>query len=230
MLSGLAAGQMDDPSFGFGRDDRRLGRMRQIFQGRLEAHGQSPINALVNRISTCSHRLGDLADRLASLITEQNFSTHDLARGSRSRLRNRLKRFQLGNRDQQNRTLGFSSHPAIETLYPHYVDTLMKRCTSEQTARQFSFWSWCNKVVRSATAELGNHPGFRVHREYEREVKRGNPDYWTFGFSYKNYSNLRCHTGKRFKEQYRDEKRLRTLKLSNTPEKFHAEGLGLWQK
>jgi len=89
---------------------------------------------------------------------------------------------------------------------------------------------WCNNVVRSATAELGNHPGFRVHREYEREVKRGNPDYWTFGFSYENYSNLRCHTGKTFKDQYRDEKRLRTLKLSNTPEKFRAEGLGLWQK
>jgi len=31
---------------------------------------------------------------------------------------------------------------------------------------------WCNKVVRSATAELGNHPGFRVHREYEREEEK----------------------------------------------------------
>lgn len=88
----------------------------------------------------------------------------------------------------------------------------------------------CNKIIRSATPELGAHPANRVVDEFEREMKRGNPDYFSFGFSFKDYSNLRCHTGKTFKEEYRDEKRLRTLKLSNAPEKYRAEGLGKRQK
>lgn len=89
---------------------------------------------------------------------------------------------------------------------------------------------WSNKVWRTATAELGSHPAYQAHREFEREMRRGNPDFWSMRFCYKDYSNLPCHSGRSFKEEFRQEKRIKALKVANTPEKVRAEVLGIWSR
>lgn len=87
---------------------------------------------------------------------------------------------------------------------------------------------WCNKLWKTATAESGAHPAIHDHRAYLRRIRRGDPHVVTCAFSYKDYSNLPSITGKSFREQYRDEKRFRTMRDSLTPEAFRAEGLGFW--
>lgn len=103
---------------------------------------------------------------------------------------------------------------------------LFGRPTRESWNKEHPVWG--NKVWMTATAELGNHPAAPRHRTRERRQRRGDPDVYCFGFSYKDYSNLECQPGVTFRERFRDDKRLKTMRDNLTPEAFLAEGLGLW--
>ncbi len=89
---------------------------------------------------------------------------------------------------------------------------------------------WANHITRTATAELGTHKGHRIHQGYVKRVKRGDPDCGYITYSYKDYSRRPCRTGKSFADEYRIEKTLKTMRASLTPEKWRAEGLGLWMR
>lgn len=90
---------------------------------------------------------------------------------------------------------------------------------------------WCNHIFTCSTAELSDHPGVKRHKANEKEIKKGNPDYAQASFSYKDYSNLKCETGmgaKSFKDKFRDDKSIKTLKGELSPEKQLAEIFGVW--
>jgi hypothetical protein len=47
--------------------------MGQIFQSRFDSHGQGLSNTVIDGVAANGHASGDLADRLAGLIPEENF-------------------------------------------------------------------------------------------------------------------------------------------------------------
>ena len=89
---------------------------------------------------------------------------------------------------------------------------------------------WGNKTVRTSTAELGSHPAFVIHQAFEKEMLRGNPDFTAFAFNYKNFSSLPSHTGKSFREEFRDDKKINAMKLSLSDDKVLSEMFGIWAR
>lgn len=87
---------------------------------------------------------------------------------------------------------------------------------------------WCNKLVRTSTAELGNHPAYPIHQNIERQVRRGNPSFGYMTGSYKDYSNLPSRTGRTFRQEYRDDKKIRAMSMNLSEEKKLAEMFGIW--
>lgn len=90
---------------------------------------------------------------------------------------------------------------------------------------------WCNHRVFLATAETLSHPAYNRYRVFRKEERRGNPNFATLSFSFKDYSKTkRCHTGKTFAEEYRIEETLAAMKAQFTPSHWLREGLGIWAR
>lgn len=89
---------------------------------------------------------------------------------------------------------------------------------------------WANHIHFTAPAKTMMHPGYPRFRVHEREHERGNPDYSVFSFCYKDYSDLPCHTGKSYREEYRIEKNVQAMKKKMDRAEFLGEGLGVWSK
>jgi len=89
---------------------------------------------------------------------------------------------------------------------------------------------WGNHLTFTAPAKTEMHPGATRYRTMRREMEGGDPDVACFNFSYKDYSNLACHTGKSYREQYRIDTILMALKQKLGRAEFMGEGLGIWAK
>lgn len=87
---------------------------------------------------------------------------------------------------------------------------------------------WQNKVWRMGTAETADHPAFEFHQRRLKEERRGNPSLYSFGFCYKDWSNLKCPTGKSFRDQVPNWRTIRASNLEMTKSRRKAEALGLY--
>lgn len=98
---------------------------------------------------------------------------------------------------------------------------------------------WGNKIHFSAPAKPRQHASFKRYSDHLKKANGtvrggrlsggGSPDNWVFNFSHKDWSNEVCHTGKTFRDQYRDDKNLIEVRtgLANEAE-WLGEGLGFW--
>jgi hypothetical protein len=59
-------------------------------------------------------------------------------------------------------------------------------------------------------------------------VEGGHPTHALVRFSYKDFSDRICHTGKSFKEEFRHEGKIRALRENMGAADWKAEGFGLW--
>lgn len=73
---------------------------------------------------------------------------------------------------------------------------------------------WCNKTIKSSTAELGSHPAAPVHQGHLKEIEAGSPRHIYIRFDWKDYSELPSHTGKPFNKQNVDRTTLRDQKAT----------------
>lgn len=86
---------------------------------------------------------------------------------------------------------------------------------------------WGNHFVFSAPAKSQRHPSYRRFRQHQKRVESGDPSYACLGYSYKDYSTLRAHTGKTFQEEYRIESTI-AARRNVSPGDWLGEGLGIW--
>lgn len=82
----------------------------------------------------------------------------------------------------------------------------------------------------SATAESPQHPGYKRYRMFEKEIASGNPNYAIIRYDYKDFSNLKSHSGKPFKEQVPDWKTITNHKRMFTRAHSLREDHGLWAR
>ncbi|HEV2330563.1 MAG TPA: hypothetical protein VGY56_17420 [Verrucomicrobiae bacterium] len=89
---------------------------------------------------------------------------------------------------------------------------------------------WGNHRLFMATAESTMHAGYARYQVFQTEIAKGNPNYATISFSFKDFSNLKSHTGKPFKEQIPDWKTIKSMKAQFTKAHFLREVLGIWAR
>ncbi len=91
---------------------------------------------------------------------------------------------------------------------------------------------WQNKIWELGTAETVDRPGYVIYSRNQKEVEKGNPKIFTFGFSFKDWSNLKFKrgraAGRAFKDVVPDWDAIRKLRRELSPEEFLGEGLGVW--
>jgi hypothetical protein len=71
------------------------------------------------------------------------------------------------------------------------------------------------------------HPAHERYESYMDEVRAGNPDYFVFGFCFKDHSNLKFENDT-FSGILRNEAALKDMKKNKTKEGYLAEGIGVW--
>jgi hypothetical protein len=89
---------------------------------------------------------------------------------------------------------------------------------------------WGNHTVFLATAEPMSHVAYRRYQAFQRRISRGDPSCACLSFSFKDYSNKRCQTGKTFREEFRMEQKLESMKAQFTRQHYLCEVLGVWSR
>ena len=90
---------------------------------------------------------------------------------------------------------------------------------------------WGNHMLLLYHAEAQNHPSWPRHKAIQDEVKSGNPDYGSFAWSYKDYSDRPRRDGSTFHRLR--ESVLRALELNRRTMSDHdrlATHFGIWAK
>ena len=87
---------------------------------------------------------------------------------------------------------------------------------------------WGNHILLTAPAKTRMHPGYRRFRALSRRAANGDPTCATLHYSYKDYSDLICRTGKTFAEEYRIQTTIDAKRRTTGAADWLGEGLGVW--
>jgi hypothetical protein len=89
---------------------------------------------------------------------------------------------------------------------------------------------WGNHRVFMASAESPNHPAWRRYLAFKRRIAAGDPNYALISYSYRDYSHRISHTGKSFRDEFRNETMLQNLRSELTPTEYNQQALGIWDR
>lgn len=90
---------------------------------------------------------------------------------------------------------------------------------------------WGNHVKLMSTAEDMLHPAADTYRDFLSAMKRGDPDWHAYSYSFKDSSGLRLGDGRTFREVIRNERMMKLQKVKlqrQSAAKWLQEGLGIW--
>jgi hypothetical protein len=105
-------------------------------------------------------------------------------------------------------------------------DQLIGRATRECFNKDHPLW--CNHQMFLATAEDTMHPGYARYKTFKKEHDAGNPLYYVFSFSYKDYSRLPYKNGRTFADIHREEMVIDDMRKNKSAAGFRQEALGIW--
>ena len=108
------------------------------------------------------------------------------------------------------------------------IAQLIGRCTKASWNQHHPIWG--NHIIFSGTAETVLHPGVKRYKQFVREQASGNPNWEHVSFCYKDYSSRECAPGISFKEKFRIEKKILSLRSQLSPADWLGEGLGIWSE
>jgi len=104
---------------------------------------------------------------------------------------------------------------------------LIGRVTKESWNQSHPIWS--NHITFSAPAKTQLHPAHERYSANEKQVKRGNPDYATISYNFKDYSDLPTRDGGTFKK-FRVQRTIDTLRDKLDRADALGEVFGVWSK
>lgn len=87
---------------------------------------------------------------------------------------------------------------------------------------------WGNHILYTAHAQTLMHPAAPRYKDHQRKVNAGNPTYANIAYSYKDYSDLPCHSGKSFKDEFRIESTIENKRNTCSPAEWLGQGFGIW--
>jgi hypothetical protein len=89
---------------------------------------------------------------------------------------------------------------------------------------------WTNFRYFSATADAPSSPGYERYAAFKKRMDAGDPDYYVFTSSFKDFSNRKSKNGRPFKDVVPDWKMIEGNKKQWTKAHFLREALGLWAR
>lgn len=87
---------------------------------------------------------------------------------------------------------------------------------------------WGNHILYSAHAQTLMHPAAERYKAHQRRVNLGDPTFANVAYSYKDYSNLLCHTGKSFRDEFRVESTITNKRNACSEAEWLGQGFGIW--
>ena len=87
---------------------------------------------------------------------------------------------------------------------------------------------WGNHIVYSGHAQTMMHPSAPRFKNHQRKVDKGDPTFANLSYSYKDFSDLKCHSGKSFKEQFRVESTINNKRNVCNRADWLGQGFGIW--
>jgi hypothetical protein len=81
-----------------------------------------------------------------------------------------------------------------------------------------------------ASAESPSHPAWKRYRAFQKRIAAGDPNYALISYSDRDFSNRICHTGKSFRDEFRNETMLKTLRSELTKAEYNRQALGIWER
>lgn len=87
---------------------------------------------------------------------------------------------------------------------------------------------WGNHIIYSAHAQTRTHPSHARYNSHQRKVNAGDPTFANIAYSYKDYSDRKCWTGKSFKDEYRIESTIQNKRNTCTASEWMGQGFGIW--
>ncbi len=87
---------------------------------------------------------------------------------------------------------------------------------------------WGNHIIYSGHAHTRLHPSAARFNSHERRVRAGDPTYANLHYSYKDFSDLHCHTGKSFKDEFRVESTINNKRAVCNKADWLGQGFGIW--
>ena len=106
-------------------------------------------------------------------------------------------------------------------------DQLVGRTTRDSYNKKHPIY--CNHHLFLATAEDTLHPAYSRYKDYLKEMKSGNPDYYCFSFSFKDYSDLPFDSSSSFKDKFREDRAVKDIRRKGRAG-YLQEALGFWSK
>jgi len=89
---------------------------------------------------------------------------------------------------------------------------------------------WGNHRVFMASAESPAHPAWRRYRAFQKRIEAGDPNYALISYSYRDFSRKISHTGKSFRDEFRNETMLQNLRSELTAAEYDRQALGIWRR
>lgn len=114
----------------------------------------------------------------------------------------------------------------IDAMGTGIDDQIIGRNTRECWNQNHPIWG--NHFVYSAPAKTRMHPGHVRHQTIERSWRNGSPKSHSFGFCYKDFSNLPALSGKSFRETWRIDSTIKNRKSKTAKADWLGESLGVW--
>jgi len=87
---------------------------------------------------------------------------------------------------------------------------------------------WGNHILMTAPAKTRGHPAWPRVKKLEARIAKGDPRASSLHYSYKDYSDLPTSTGRSFRQRFRVDSTIDSLRSTLSPADFLGEGLGVY--
>lgn len=89
---------------------------------------------------------------------------------------------------------------------------------------------WGNHIIMTAPAKTRGHPGWARVNRLKRRIANGDPRCASLHYSYKDLSDLPSNNGRSYKQRFRADMSIESMRTAPgmSPAKWLGEGLGIW--
>lgn len=123
-------------------------------------------------------------------------------------------------------TLIIEEWPQIDASSDAIDKQLIDRARGENWNQHHPLWG--NHIVYTGHAQTLMHPSAPRFLSHERKIRAGDPTFANLSYSYKDFSDLKCYTGKTFKDQFRIESTINAKRAVCNPSEWLGQGFGIW--
>ncbi len=123
-------------------------------------------------------------------------------------------------------TLIIEEWPQIDASSDAIDKQLIDRARGENWNQYHPLWG--NHIVYTGHAQTMLHPAAPRFQSHQRKVDAGDPAFANLSYSYKDFSDRLCYSGKTFKDQFRIQSTIDAKRAVCNQAEWLGQGFGIW--